>query len=82
MSPEGEAAVYGPTSPGGSGASLGASIFDVDSMAGTVDDEESDLRDILMLHKVEERKAMRQRQKQTVVIVASMGGDARSFRRE
>ena len=82
MSPEGEPAVYSPTSPGGSGGSPGPSIFVDDSMAAIVDDEESDLRDILMLYQVEERKAMRQRQKQIVEIVASMGGDARTIRRE
>ena len=82
MSPEGEPAVYSPTSPGGSGGSPGASIFDDDSMAGIVDNEESAFRDILLLYQVEERKAMRQQQKQIVEIVASMGGDARSFRRE
>ena len=51
-------------------------------MVGIVDDEESDLRDILMLHQLEERKALRQRQKQIVEAVTSMGGDARTFRRE
>ena len=63
MSPDGEPAVYSPMSPGGSEGSPGPSIFDDFSMAGIVDDDASDLRDILMLYQVEDRKAMRQRQK-------------------
>ena len=55
---QGEPAVYSPTSPGGSGGSLGPIMFDDDSVAGIVDEEENDLRDILMLYQVEERKAM------------------------
>ena len=54
--PEGEPVSYSPTSPGGSG-SPGPSILDDDFMAGIVDDGESDLRDVVMLHQVEERKA-------------------------
>ena len=45
MSPEAE--IYSPTSPGGSPGSPGPSLFDDDSMAGIVDNEENDLRDIL-----------------------------------
>ena len=74
MTPEGE--IYSPTSPGGS---PGPSLFDDDTMAGIVDDEDSDLRDILSLYQVEERKAMRHQQRQIVDLVASMGGYARSF---
>ena len=74
MTPEGK--IYSPMSPGGS---PGLSLFDDDAMAGIVDDEESDLRDILRLYQVEERKAMRHQQRQIVDLVASMGGDARSF---
>ncbi len=48
-------------------------------MAGIVDNEEKDLRVILVLYQVEERKAMRQRQKQLVEIVASMGGTPDHF---
>jgi hypothetical protein len=51
-------------------------------MAGIFDSEESDLRDILSLYQVEERKAMRHHQRQIIDLVASMGGDSRSFRRE
>ena len=50
--PEGEPAVYSPTSPGGSPS---FSRFDDNIMAGIVDDPDSDLRDILMLYDVEER---------------------------
>ena len=72
---------YSPTSPGGSG-SPGPSILDDDAMAGIVDHEESDLRDIVMLYQVEERKAARQQQQQMIQVVASLGGNARSYRRE
>ena len=41
MTPEGE--IYSPTSPGGS---PGPSLFDDDFMAGIVNDEENDFRDI------------------------------------
>ena len=54
MSPEGEPAVYSQTSPGRSEGSPGASIFDDESMADVVDDEESDLRDIFMFYQVED----------------------------
>ena len=64
------------------GYSPGSSILDNDSMAGIFDDEESDLRDIVMLYQVEERKAARQQQQQMIQIVASLGGNARVFRRE
>ena len=63
---------YSPTSPGGSG-SPGPSILDDDSMASIVDDEESDIRDIVMLYQVEERKAARQQQQQMIQVVASLG---------
>ena len=69
MTPEGE--IYSPTSPGGS---PGPSLFDDESMAGIIDNEESDLRDILSLYQVEERKAMRHHQRQIIDLVASMGG--------
>ena len=71
---------YSPTSPGGSGLP-GPSIFD-DSMAGIVDDEKSDFRDIVMLYQVEERKAARQHQQQMIQIVAALAGNARALRRE
>ena len=48
---------YSPISPGGS---PGPSIFDDDSIAGIVDYEESDFRDIVMLYQVKERVAARQ----------------------
>ena len=72
---------YIPTSPGGSG-SPGQSILDDDSVAGIVDDEESGLRDIVMLYQVEECKAARQQQHQMIQIVAALGGNSRAFRRE
>ena len=56
--PEGEPVSYSQTSPGGSGLP-GPSIRDDDYMADIVDDEESNLRDIIMLYQVEERKAAR-----------------------
>ena len=70
--PGGEPVSYSPTSPGGSG-SPGPSILDDDFMAGIVDDEESDLRDIVMLYQVEERKAARQQQQRMIQVVASLG---------
>ena len=79
MSPEKEPAIYSPTSPGGSHSS---SRLDDDIMAGIVDDPDSDLRDILMLYDVEERRARRQQQKQIIDLVASLGGYARAYRRE
>ena len=79
MSPEGEPAIYSPASPGGSPSS---SKLDDDIMAGIVDDPDSDLRDILMLYDVEERRVRRQQQKQIIDLVASLGGDARAYRRE
>ena len=79
MSPEGEPAAYSPTSPGGSASS---SQLNDDLMSGIVDDPDNDLRDILMLYDVEERRAKRQQQKQIIDLVASLGGDARAYRRE
>ena len=52
----------------------GPSILDEDSMAGIVVDEESDLRDIVMLYQVEKRKAARQQQREMILAVASLGG--------
>ena len=60
MSPEGEPVIYFPTSPGGSPSS---SMLDDDITAGIVDDPDSDLRDIVMLYEVEERRAARQQQR-------------------
>ena len=71
--------IYSPSSPGNS---LGPSVFDDDLMAGIVDDSESDLRDIVMLYQVEERRAARQQQQQIIDLVASPGGDARTYRRQ
>jgi hypothetical protein len=51
-------------------------------MSGVVDSPEDDLRDILMLYDVEERRARRQQKKQIIDLVASIGGDARAYRRE
>ena len=51
MFPEGEPAVYSPTSPGGSPSS---SQFNEDLMSGIVDEPHSDFRDILMLYEIEE----------------------------
>ena len=79
VSPEGEPVSYSPTSPG---SSPGPSILDDDSVVGIVDDEEIDLRDIVMLYQVEERKAARQKQQQMIEIVASLGGNARALRWE
>ena len=79
MSPEGEPVIYSPTSPGGSPSS---SQFNDDIMAGIVDDPYSNLRDILMLYDVEERAARQHPQKQIIDLVASLGGDARAYRRE
>ena len=77
--PEGEPVSYSPTSPGGSGLP-GPSILDDDSMAGIVVDEESDLRDIVMLYQVEERKAARQQQQQMIQVVAFLvGGECPSL---
>ena len=45
-------------------------------------DDLYDLRDIVLLYKVEERRAARQQQQHVTDIVASLGGDARPFRRE
>ena len=51
--------------------------------AGVAEEEEEiDLRDMVMLFQVEEREAARQRQKEVIDVVASLGGDARAFRRE
>ena len=50
-------------------------------MAGIVDDPESDLRDIVMLYRVEERTVARQQQKRIIDLVASLSGDARAYRR-
>ncbi len=72
MSPAGEQAIYSPTSPGGS---PGSSQLNDDLMTSIVDDPDSDLRDILMLYDVEERRARRQQQKQ-IIGVAPLGGDA------
>ena len=41
-----------------------------------------DLRDAVLLFQVEERAEARQRQCEIVDVVASLGGDARAFRRE
>ena len=79
MSPDWEPVIYSPTSPGGSPSS---SQFNDDIMAGIVDDLDSDLRDILMSYDVEERRARRHQQKQIIDLVASLGGDARAYRRE
>ena len=57
MAPEGGRVIYSPTSPGGSPSS---SMLDDDMMAGIVDDPDSDLREIVMLYEVEERRADRQ----------------------
>ena len=65
ITPEGEPVRYSPTSPGGSG-SPGPIILDDGSMAGIVDDEESDLRDIVVLYQVEERMAARQQHQQMI----------------
>ena len=54
MFPEGEPMIYSPTSAGGS---PGSGILDGDLMAGIVDDSDSDLRVIVMLYEVEERRA-------------------------
>ena len=71
---------YSPTSTGGSG-SPGPIMFGDDSMAGIVMlYQESDLRDIVMLYQVEERKAARQHQLQMIQVVASLGWNARAFR--
>ena len=43
---------------------------------------ECDLRDMVLLYRVEERRAAKARQRQLIEIVASLGGDARAFRRE
>ena len=51
-------------------------------MAGIVDDEESDLGDIVMLYQDEEPKAARQQQREMIQVVASLGGSARVYRRE
>jgi len=51
-------------------------------MSGVVDSPEDDLRDILTLYDVEERRARRQQQRQIIDLVASLGGDARAYRRE
>ena len=66
---------YSLGSPGGSG-SPGPSILDDDSVAGIVDDEESDVRDFVMLYQVEERKAARQQQQQMTQVVAALGVNA------
>ena len=55
---------------------------DDDIMAGIVDDPDSDFRDIVMLYEVEECRAARQRQRQIIDLVASLGGDARAYFRE
>ena len=73
--------VYTTTSPGGSPDH--STNFDDDSMANAVENDEEvedDLRDIVMLYQVEERKAARQRQRQMIEVVASRGGNAQSFR--
>ena len=43
-------------------------------MAGIVDDEESDVRDFVMLYQVEERKAARQQHQQMIQVVAALWG--------
>ena len=68
-----------PTSPRGSPSS---SQLNDDLMSGIFDEPDNDLRDILMLYDVEERRARRQQQKQIIDLVASLGGDARAYRRE
>ena len=65
---------YSPTTSEGSG-SLGPSILDDNSMAGIVDDKESDFRDIVMLYQVEERKAAQEQQQQMIQVVAALGGN-------
>ena len=70
------------TAPTSSGFSPISSKLDDDIMAGIVDDPDSDLRDILMLSDVEERRVRRQQQKQILDLVASHGGDARAYRRQ
>ena len=57
-------------------------LLDDDIMAGIVDDPDSDLRDMVMLYEVEERRAARQRQRQIIDLVAPLGGDARAYGRE
>ena len=51
-------------------------------MAGSVENEENDLRDIVMLYQAEERKAVRQQQQQMIQVVAALGGNSQAFRRE
>ena len=46
------------------------------------DDEDADLRDIVRLFNVEEREQARQRQREIMSIVDSLGGSSRTFRRE
>ena len=80
--PQGEKMAYSPTSPGGL---PGHCLHDYDSMAGAVEndeDVEDYLRDIVMLYQVGERKAARQRQREMIEVMASLGGNARAFRRE
>ena len=70
---------YSPTSPGGS---PGHSVHADDSMAGAVENHEEaegDLRDIVMLYQVEERKAVRQKQRQMIEVVAPRDGNAGAF---
>ena len=49
---------------------------------GIVESVEDDLRDMVMLYGVEERKEARHRQRQILDVVASLGGDSRAYRRE
>ena len=75
--------VYSQTSLGGSPDH--STNFDDDSIASAVDNDEeveNDLRDIVILYQVEERKAARQTPRQMIEVVASVGGNVRSFRRE
>ena len=80
--PQGEPVVYSPTLPGGSPGH--STNYDDDSIAGAVENDkevEVDLRDIVILHQVEVVKVARERQRQMIEVVASFGGNARSFRR-
>ena len=45
---------------------------------GIVKDSEADLRDVVMLYQVEERKAAKRRHRQLQDIVASLGGDSKA----
>ena len=49
---------------------------------GIVESSEEELRDMVMLYNVEERKDARIRQQHILDVVASLGGDSRAYRRE